>query len=86
MLNEFLKEHRQVQDLKGIVAEQQKQIETLHGGGCKKSASSLNRADRHRMRSFRMSKANYRCAILTVFAAMIASGKRRHCEALRAKL
>jgi hypothetical protein len=26
LLNEFLKEHRQVQDMKAIVAEQQKQI------------------------------------------------------------
>jgi hypothetical protein len=32
LLNEFLKEHRQVQDLKGIVAEQQKQIEALTAG------------------------------------------------------
>jgi hypothetical protein len=35
VLNEFLKERRQVQDLKGIVAKQQKQIETLHGGAAK---------------------------------------------------
>ena len=39
LLNEFLKEHRQVQDLKGIVAEQQRQIEALRQG-CKKSAPS----------------------------------------------
>jgi hypothetical protein len=32
LLNEFLKEHHQVQDLKGIVAEQQKQIEALTAG------------------------------------------------------
>jgi hypothetical protein len=32
LLNEFLKEHRQVQDLKAIVAEQQKQIERLTSG------------------------------------------------------
>ena len=32
LLNEFLKEHRQVQDLKTIVAEQQKQIEALTAG------------------------------------------------------
>ena len=32
LLNEFLKEHHQVQDLKGIVAEQQKQIEALAAG------------------------------------------------------
>jgi len=38
LLNEFLKEHRQVQDLKGIVAEQQKQIETLTAGLQKVSA------------------------------------------------
>ena len=29
LLNEFLKEHHQVQDLKAIVAGQQKQIEAL---------------------------------------------------------
>jgi uncharacterized coiled-coil protein SlyX len=29
LLNEFLKEHRQVQELKGTVAQQQKQIEAL---------------------------------------------------------
>ena len=29
LLNEFLKEHRQVQELKGEVAQQQKQIEAL---------------------------------------------------------
>ena len=29
LLNEFLKEHHQVQDLKGIVAKQQEQIEAL---------------------------------------------------------
>jgi hypothetical protein len=29
LLNEFLKEHQQVQDLKAIVAEQQRQIEAL---------------------------------------------------------
>jgi endosialidase-like protein len=29
LLNEFLKEHHQVQDLKGIVAKQQKQIDAL---------------------------------------------------------
>jgi hypothetical protein len=29
LLNEFLKEHRTVQELKGIVARQQKQIEVL---------------------------------------------------------
>jgi hypothetical protein len=38
LLNEFLKEHRQLQDLKGIVAEQQKQIETLTAGLQKISA------------------------------------------------
>jgi hypothetical protein len=32
LLNEFLKEHDQVQDLKAIVAEQQKQIEALTAG------------------------------------------------------
>ena len=32
LLNEFLKEHHQVQDLKGIVAEQQKQIKALTAG------------------------------------------------------
>jgi len=32
LLNEFLKEHHQVQDLKAIVAEQQKQIEALTAG------------------------------------------------------
>jgi len=31
LLNEFLKEHRQVQELKGTVAQQQKQIEALTG-------------------------------------------------------
>ena len=29
LLNEFLKEHRKVQELKGTVAQQQKQIEAL---------------------------------------------------------
>jgi hypothetical protein len=38
LLNEFLKEHRQVQDLKTIVAEQQKQIEALTAGLQKVSA------------------------------------------------
>jgi hypothetical protein len=32
LLNKFLKEHRQVQDLKAIVAEQQKQIKRLTAG------------------------------------------------------
>ena len=32
LLNEFLKEHHQMQDLKAIVAEQQKQIEALTAG------------------------------------------------------
>jgi len=32
LLNEFLKEHHQVQDLKAIVAEQQKQIKALTAG------------------------------------------------------
>jgi endosialidase-like protein len=32
LLNEFLKEHHQLQDLKGIVAEQQKQIKALTSG------------------------------------------------------
>jgi hypothetical protein len=38
LLNEFLKEHHQVQDLKGIVAKQQKQIEALTAGLNKVSA------------------------------------------------
>jgi hypothetical protein len=38
LLNEFLKEHHQVQDLKAIVAEQQKQIEALAAGLQKVSA------------------------------------------------
>jgi hypothetical protein len=38
LLNEFLKEHHQVQDLKAIVAEQQKQIEALIAGLQKVSA------------------------------------------------
>jgi trimeric autotransporter adhesin len=38
LLNEFLKEHHQVQDLKAIVAQQQKQIETLTAGLQKVSA------------------------------------------------
>jgi hypothetical protein len=38
LLNEFLKEHDQVQDLKAIVAEQQKQIEALTAGFEKVSA------------------------------------------------
>jgi hypothetical protein len=38
LLNEFLKEHRQLQELKGIVAEQQKQIEGLTAGLRKMSA------------------------------------------------
>jgi ABC-type transporter Mla subunit MlaD len=37
-LNEFLKEHHQVQDLKATVAEQQKQIEALIAGLQKVSA------------------------------------------------
>jgi uncharacterized coiled-coil protein SlyX len=32
LLNEFLKEHRQVQNLKEAVAQQQKQIEALTAG------------------------------------------------------
>jgi uncharacterized coiled-coil protein SlyX len=32
LLNEFLKEHHQMQDLKAIVAEQQKQIEAVTAG------------------------------------------------------
>ena len=32
LLNEFLKEHRKVQELKGTVAQQQKQIEALSAG------------------------------------------------------
>jgi uncharacterized coiled-coil protein SlyX len=38
LLNEFLKEHHQVQDLRAIVAKQQKQIETLTAGLQKVSA------------------------------------------------
>ena len=38
LLNEFLKEHHQMQDLKAIVAEQQKQIEALTAGLQKVSA------------------------------------------------
>ena len=38
LLNEFLKEHHQVQDLKAIVAQQQKQIEALTVGLQKVSA------------------------------------------------
>ena len=38
LLNEFLKEHHQVQDLKAIVAQQQKQIEGLTAGLQKVSA------------------------------------------------
>jgi hypothetical protein len=38
LLNEFLKEHHQVQDLKTIVAAQQKQIEALIAGLQKVSA------------------------------------------------
>ena len=38
LLNEFLKEHHQVQDLKAIVAQQQKQIEALTAGLQKVSA------------------------------------------------
>jgi hypothetical protein len=38
LLNEFLKEHHQVQDLKAIVAEQQKQIKALTAGLQKVSA------------------------------------------------
>ena len=38
LLNEFLKEHHQVQDLKAIVAEQQKQIDALTAGLQKVSA------------------------------------------------
>jgi hypothetical protein len=32
LLNEFLKEHSQMQQLKATVAQQQKQIETLNAG------------------------------------------------------
>jgi hypothetical protein len=38
LLNEFLKEHRTVQDLKAVVAQQQKQIEALASGLEKVSA------------------------------------------------
>jgi Lhr-like helicase len=38
LLNEFLKEHHQMQDLKATVAEQQKQIEALTAGLQKVSA------------------------------------------------
>ena len=38
LLNEFLKEHRTVQDLKAVVASQQKQIEALTAGLQKVSA------------------------------------------------
>jgi hypothetical protein len=38
LLNEFLKEHHQVQDLKAIVAEQQEQIKALTAGLQKVSA------------------------------------------------
>jgi trimeric autotransporter adhesin len=38
LLNEFLKEHHQLQDLKAIVAEQQKQISALTSGLQKVSA------------------------------------------------
>jgi len=38
LLNEFLKEHGQVQELKGTVARQQKQIEALNAGLQKVSA------------------------------------------------
>ena len=38
LLNEFLKEHRTVQDLKTVVAQQQKQIEALTAGLEKVSA------------------------------------------------
>ena len=38
LLNEFLKEHHEVEDLKTIVAEQQKQIEALTAGLQKVSA------------------------------------------------
>ena len=38
LLNEFLKEHRTVQDLRATVAQQQKQIDTLAAGLQKVSA------------------------------------------------
>jgi hypothetical protein len=38
LLNKFLKEHHQMQDLKAIVAEQQKQIEAVTAGLQKVSA------------------------------------------------
>jgi hypothetical protein len=45
LLNEFLKEHRAVQDLKAVVAEQQKQIKALSSGLEKVSAQlELNRS------------------------------------------
>jgi hypothetical protein len=45
LLNEFLKEHRTVQDLKATVAEQQKQIEVLTAGLQKVSAQlEVNKA------------------------------------------
>ena len=40
LLNEFLKEHRQVQELKGTIAQQQKQIESLAAGLQKVSEQS----------------------------------------------
>jgi hypothetical protein len=45
LLNEFLKEHRTVSDLKAVVAQQQKQLETLTAGLQKVSAQlELNKA------------------------------------------
>jgi hypothetical protein len=38
LLNEFLKEHRTVQDLKAVVAQQERQIEALTSGLAKASA------------------------------------------------
>jgi hypothetical protein len=46
LLNEFLKEHRQVQELKGTVAQQQKQIEALTATVQKVSAN-LRSANLH---------------------------------------
>src|SRR5216110_3977484 len=40
LLNEFLKEHRTVQELKGTIAQQQKQIESLAAGLQKVSEQS----------------------------------------------
>jgi hypothetical protein len=57
LLNEFLKEHRKVQTLEGMIAQQQLQIETLTAA-VQKVAIGLNWWKTHPRRSLRVSKVS----------------------------